>query len=155
MDLGFIYKFRKCRLGGAVQNVGTELKLYEQSSPLPLVYKSGLAYNLHDMIWVSGQFFKYNDEDPGFNLGAEAGLRITAVDILYLRAGYRSGMGENAGSGITTGAGIKGRDVEFNYAFTPLGDIGSSHLITLAYKFKGLKKTLKPVKRNTDYWSRW
>lgn len=150
-DGGVIYRGENIRIGVAAQNWGGKLKLYEQSSALPCSYTAGVAYPAYNSVWVAGQVRKYVDGGLVSSLGIEVGIGVAGYSSIYLRGGYRSGPADE-GSGITAGFGIKDRSLEFNYAVTPLGEIGISHLFTFTYKLKGQKKVQSQRKAKKGYW---
>lgn len=134
-DAGGIYTRGKWRFGVSVQNAGAPLKLYEEAFDLPLSVKAGLMYRGWRYAALSAQLTRYLGEDPFLSLGAEAPVLLTSRNTVFLRGGYRTGSSSGAGSGLSLGIGVRDRRLEFNYALTPMGDLGAAHRATISYKF--------------------
>jgi len=135
VDVGALYSGRGWRVGASVQNLGTELKLNDTAFPLPLSAKAGGMVRVWQAVTFSAQATKYINETPYFGFGFEAPMTLTPRDFLFFRAGYRTGSSAGAGSGISLGLGIRDNMLEFNYAFTPMGDLGAAHRFSLGYRF--------------------
>lgn len=133
-DLGFVKKYENLKLGLAVRNLGTRLKLYKESFALPLTFRGGAAYRLNDMFWFAADAFQ-TGSGLIFAGGAEGELPVTPAETVYARAGYKTGRSRNAGSGISAGVGLKSGELRFDYAFAPFGDLGDSHRLTVSFKF--------------------
>lgn len=138
LDLGGKYTANRGRytIGAMVQNVGTQLSsLGEETDPLPTALRVGGSLTPRDAFTiVSGDAFVSYDRKPGFALGAE----VTKLDPLSLRAGWnsygadmRAANSDDNLAGFSFGVGIKFRAFEFSYAFSPSGDLGDTHRITL------------------------
>ncbi|MFA6435008.1 MAG: PorV/PorQ family protein [Elusimicrobiales bacterium] len=131
-DLGVI---KKCgaslRLGAAAQNFGTPIKLYTDSFDLPRTYRGGAAYRVTDRLWVSGEAVKAGASDVTVAAGAEGSIE----DTFLVRFGYKTGRAQYGGPGFSAGVGFREGDTSIDYAFTPFGDLGSTHRLTLSFRF--------------------
>ena len=150
-DAGVLYGFRAApvTLGLSVSNLGTKIKFEDESFPLPVVYRAGLAVR-------TGRFFPAvlaaeadfpNDSSAIFRTGVE----YTGFGLIALRAGYRTapgsqrsavlGQGFGGSSGISElygffmGLGFTINPVKIDYALLPYGELGSSHRFSLSMKF--------------------
>jgi hypothetical protein len=83
------------------------------------------------------------------NLGVEDWIH----DTFALRAGYQWNIPNNAlygWTGVTLGLGLKYKDFAFDYAFTPIGDLGNSHRLSATMRFGcKLAESGKEKKRTT------
>ncbi|OGS62257.1 MAG: hypothetical protein A3J79_01590, partial [Elusimicrobia bacterium RIFOXYB2_FULL_62_6] len=145
-DLGFIRKFENLKLGLAVLNLGTPVKLYKDSFALPLTFRGGAAYRVNERIWFAADAFQ-TGAGLGFAGGAEGELAVTPAETAFVRLGYKGGGAESAGSGITAGVGLKSGELRFDYAFAPYGDLGDSHRLTISFKFGGEREFLTREKK--------
>ena len=136
-DIGFIRNYDRLRLGFAVQNIGTKMKLYRESFDLPRISRGGAAYHLTDKYWVSVEGIKIGEGETFFAGGAEGEFNLTKSEIGFIRLGYKDGRSKNTGSGIAAGVGIKSGDLSGDYAFSSFGDLGDAHRITLSFRFGG------------------
>lgn len=134
-DAGGLYSRGKWRFGLSLQNAGAPLKLYEEAFALPLSVKAGAMYRGWRRAALSAQVTKYLGEDAFLGLGAEAPLMLTSRNTVFLRGGYRTGSSAGAGNGLSLGIGVRDNRLEFNYALTPMGDLGAVHRATISYKF--------------------
>jgi len=59
------------------------------------------------------------------------------VSILALRAGYKTMKNPDLGglTGVSGGMGINLGKFNFDYSFTPFGDLGISHRVSLLIRF--------------------
>jgi len=125
----------RVRLGVSAQNFGTRLNLYSESFDPPLTYRGGAAYRIGDMSWLTAEAVKAGQSAAAFAAGAEAGYSYGRKEAVFGRLGYMTGRSKNAGSGFSAGAGLRSNDLQIDYAFSPFGDLGDTHRITLTLKF--------------------
>jgi len=136
-DIGGMYFIpnTKLILGVNVQNLGTQMKFVEESFPLPLNVKIGAAYKtLGNAMTIVTDVNRPRDGDINVGLGTEYKI----MGIVNLRIGYRYTMGGNdlgSLSGLRTGIGIDIRDYKLDYAFTPYGELGQAHRVSLLASF--------------------
>ena len=110
--------------GLACQNIGSDLG----EDPLPLTYRGGVALNLRSLS-VAADAVKAIDDDIYFCTGLEWWIG----NILALRGGYRTG--QDVGSGISAGVGLRISKINLDYAYVPYGDLGNTHRVSLGIKF--------------------
>ncbi len=111
-------------LGVAFQNIGTKLG----SDPLPFIMKGGLAFR-RGSLTLAMDIAKPMDNKMYFCAGAEWWIR----DIIALRAGYKTN--QDIRAGFTVGMGFKKDKIQFDYAYVPYGDLGSTHRVSFGMKF--------------------
>lgn len=134
-DAGLLYFAPQWRFALAMENLGSGLKLYRQSFDLPLAYKAAAAYRAAGSAWLTAQLTHRPAGGLAGAAGAEYEAAVTERDSVFVRAGYKSGGDEGAGPGIAFGLGIGNPNLKFDYAFTPFGDLGSVHRISLSARF--------------------
>lgn len=133
-DLGFIYRYvysgNAVRFGAMVQNLGTDLRLYDLAFGTAKIIKLSAA-DTFDLFGykatIATQAVFHTDYDAQFMFGAEYWL----YDVFALRAGYKLG----AFNHPTFGAGIKYAGFEFDYAFMKYEELGNTHRFSLLYRF--------------------
>jgi len=140
LDLGALYDFpwldRQFTAGFSVQNLGPGVKFNSKSFALPLTFKAGLSHRIYEKgLLVSLDLSKPVDNYPSIAVGLEHPLSSR----LYLRSGYRYRQHGNelgAFSGLAAGLGFIYDNLSFDYAFSPFGDLGAAHRISLAFRFQ-------------------
>jgi hypothetical protein len=150
-DAGLLYGFETVplTLGLAVSNLGTKIKFVDESYPLPLLYRAGLAVRTGGAFpaVIAAQADFPNDAGASFR----AGLEYTGFEYIAFRAGYRTspasqrdavlGKGFGGSSGISElygffmGLGFMLSPVRIDYALLPYGELGSSHRFSVGMKF--------------------
>ena len=136
LDLGLIKTYGDTvRLGLAAQNIGTSLKLYSGSFSLPRTYRGGAAYRVRGIAWLTAEGVKAGESDIVFAAGAEGEYPFSLKEKVFARLGCRVGSSRNAGAVISAGAGLRSNDLRIDYAFSPIGDLGDTHRISLTIEF--------------------
>jgi hypothetical protein len=130
LDAGAMYKtpLKGLQAGVSVANLGTKAKLYEESYSLPLEGRLGWRYDI-SVIGVMQDFILSGTEKPGI----AAGLECRPVQILAIRAGYRTGSDYDGFSGLRAGLGLNWHGIGVDYAFAPYGKLGASHRVAISY----------------------
>ena len=123
------------RLGASVLNFGTKMKLYNESFDLPLTYRVGAAYRVEGAVWLTAEAVKPAQSAAAFAGGAEVEYSFGRTETVFARLGYTTGRAGNAGSGLSAGAGLRSGDLRIDYAFSPFGDLGDTHRVTLTFEF--------------------
>ena len=116
-------------VGVAVQNLGTKMKFISQSDKLPLNLKAGAAYEFMPGLTLALDLNKPIDNSLRLN----AGLEYWPANMFALRVGY-DGMNE-AGNGMTAGAGFRFQDFALDYAWVDGGDLDDAHRVSLNFVF--------------------
>lgn len=136
-DAGLLKTYGDWRFGASASNFGSGMKLGSVSFPLPLALRAGAAWNFQDRLRVSADGVRAGESPAALALGAEAEFPAGTGESFYARAGYRTGRSRYAGPGASAGIGLKNGSLRVDYAFTPCGELGDSHRITIAMRFGG------------------
>ncbi|MBI5242681.1 MAG: PorV/PorQ family protein [Elusimicrobia bacterium] len=142
------------RCGAAVQNVGPDVRFIEEAFPLPLTGKIGLSFleplmagDARITFTMDGTFPRDRRPFPS------AGVEFMPVKFASVRAGYQGN--QDAEMGLSVGAGVKlinldfdwfsrfsyseypkwFPDIELDYAFVSLGDLGYVHRFGILARF--------------------
>ncbi len=108
-------------LGAAVQNVGGS------QDPLPLSARAGAAYAFPWEKTVETASVDEVESQGGYAL--RAGFEAALFKAFALRAGWVSGQ---IGGGFSGGAGVSWKDWILDYAFVPMGELGSVNQVSLS-----------------------
>ena len=167
-DLGilFISEINGLRIGAVISNFGPDLQMdgkdllfqhdvdnqsygnndqilgywKTEKYPLPFTFKVGLAMDVieqEDHKLTLGTDINYpNDNSPSMNVG----MQYTFMNMLSLRAGYKSLFLDNADESFTYGIGLAqevGRDLEltFDYSFTKMDKLDNTHQFSVGIRF--------------------
>ncbi|OGH58107.1 MAG: hypothetical protein A3J70_03370 [Elusimicrobia bacterium RIFCSPHIGHO2_02_FULL_61_10] len=136
LDAGLRWRlFEQFYVGAAVQNFGTDIKFQSEKFDLPLNYKFGAAF--HPLVFKSQTPLRLgidmnlpSDHRPYYN----AGLEIWPAEIFAVRIGYDRRR-RDLDRWFTGGFGIRMKAMEFNYTFTPAGDLKNAHRFNFGYEF--------------------
>ena len=123
-NVGLLIIGKFLSFGLTCQNIGSNLG----EDSLPLAYRAGIALKLESFN-IEADAVKEIDNDIYYC----AGLEWWIANILALRAGYRTG--QDIGSGISYGAGLKIGNTNIDYAYVPYGDLGTTQRISLKIRF--------------------
>lgn len=139
LDLGTLYRLpaqAPLSLGLAARNIGPGMRFQSERFPSPLTLAAGLAYRLPAglALAVDVQHKPYEGK-TALGIGTE----YAVLSALSVRAGY-SGLGarsEGSSSalsgvqGLGAGLGIRISRYQFDYAFTPFGELGNAQGVSL------------------------
>lgn len=135
IDLGALYRVRDLRgltLGGSLLNLGPTVKFGTAKEKLPTTVRLGGAYAFvlpYNEAVVALDLTKSILDKVRLGVGAE-----TVIDKAYaVRAGFTTR--NDAGIGVTAGLGWKGESLGVDYAFAPLGELGTAHRISLTLRW--------------------
>ena len=134
MDVGaaWITGFREIALGAAVQNIGSDITYIAESEKLPTTYRVGASGALplpvsQVTVRLAADLVQKRFEDAYGCYGAEIDVR----SIVFLRAGYTADTNRE-GDRFSVGGGLDLFDrLMVDYAWTPYGDLGSFHRISI------------------------
>lgn len=122
--------------GAVLQNAGTKLKYNEEEEMLPFAVRAGASRIFFEKLLVNLDINFPNDNDIFPSFGAEYSINIIEDADIALRAGYDGRQKDIDGfSCFTAGFGLEYRDYAFDYAFTPYGDLGDAHRVSLGISF--------------------
>ncbi|MBI4667995.1 MAG: PorV/PorQ family protein [Elusimicrobia bacterium] len=143
LDIGSLYNtpIKRLKAGIALQNLGPGMKFISTVSALPLTMATGFGYQLPQGP-ILALDFKYRPYSQKTNVSL--GMEYPVASLLVLRAGYLGALGNDIKpganklgdfTGLGTGFGIRVMGGQFDYAFTPMGELGNSHRMSLALRF--------------------
>ena len=132
----------KLDFGLAVQNFGGPLKFRSRSDPLPLIVRLGGAYRLpfgrDRRMHKSAAFFTDVNYLRDAGVFGGAGVEMTtAYDkgaVFAMRLGYRTAAAGGS-SGVSAGLGMDMSSYLIDYAYSPMGDIGNTHRVSVTVRF--------------------
>lgn len=143
-DIGLIGNHGDFRIGASAQNLGGKMKLYQEEFNLPQIYRGGIAYRAQDKYWLAVEARKLGEADISYAVGTEGEFSLGSTAIAFLRLGYNSGRSKNTGPGVSAGLGLSFLKFSLDYAFSPFGDLGDTHRISLAVRF-GKERELNAI----------
>ncbi|HTR81227.1 MAG TPA: PorV/PorQ family protein [Bacteroidota bacterium] len=141
-DFGIHYNtgFKTVQIGASVQNFGADVTYAQQSNPVPLLFRWGIAGDLigkdallssddENRIGVAFDLYQPNDYGQQEHLGVE----YEYAGVFALRAGYKFNYDYE---GLTLGAGVKQMvstvKLSLDYSYGSIGPyLGSVHRISL------------------------
>ncbi len=123
-------------LGAAVQNLGGKLKYETEDTKLPIMIKLGTGYKIKEN-WVASLDLVFpEDNQPTYAFGSDYKHKISDEMSISGRVGYNSRSTKVDGfNGVTIGFGFGYQICSLDYAWMPLGDLGSTHRISVGVKF--------------------
>jgi len=125
-------------LSVGARNVGGQLKFATAYDPLPLTFVVGQAVKPFRSLTLAADVLAPRDRAPYVSLGVEWRAPMTEGLTAALRAGYdgRARSSDVGGTtGVTLGGGLGFQRLGFDYAWTPLGDLGDTQRLSLSYRF--------------------
>jgi hypothetical protein len=130
----------KLALGFCLQNMGTSMKYIKEKTGLPLTVKAGASYlfdvGSYDSFIITGDINAPIDNTIGLNLGGEYNYNATEDIIISPRAGYKiSNNGLEGLKDVSLGTGFSFKNWSLDYAWTPYGELGITHQISILFKF--------------------
>lgn len=129
-------------VGVCLSNLGPPLKLGETADPLPLRPRAGFLWHVTPIFDAEIDTVFPVDQDPYAQIGLEARLLASALGsskpwTAAVRAGYdqNRARGLDGLAGMSAGLGFDFAALRVDYAWLPMGDLGSTNRITLAFRF--------------------
>jgi hypothetical protein len=138
VDAGAIFTLNDnaTSFGAVMQNAGTSLKYNEESENLPFVVKIGASRIFFEKFLVTFDLNLPNDNDIFPSFGAEYSINIMPEADIAIRAGYDGRQKDIDGfSSLNAGFGLSYMDYMFDYAFSPYGELGNVHRVSLGILF--------------------
>ncbi len=154
-DVGSLYDIgiMDWRVGARLTNIGSDIKYYDFSSPIPITFSMGTSIaplSTESQKWtVAADVVKQQDYIPYFSIGFE----YTALDMVSLRAGYKLNYSDTQDPGRATrnpiqasieawsvGGGVHATwselDVRVDYAFTDMKILNDVHRFSIHFGWK-------------------
>jgi hypothetical protein len=142
IDFGTLYftGFHDLRLALSVSNISQEKSFIRESSPLPLIFKFGIAMDLIKLFKTgsSNQLtFEIDALHPrDFTERVHFGLEYLFIDFIALRAGYKTNYDEDDLSfGVGLQPSLSGIDFKIDYAVNTFGRFDYVHRISFGFFF--------------------
>ncbi|MCL1972696.1 MAG: PorV/PorQ family protein [Endomicrobia bacterium] len=138
VDAGVIFTLSDnvTSFGAMMQNAGTSIKYNEESEVLPFVVRTGVSRVFFEKLLVAFDVNFPNDNDVFPSFGAEYSLNVMPDADIAIRAGYDGRQKDIDGfSRMNAGFGFKYTDYMFDYAFSPHGELGNVHRVSLGILF--------------------
>lgn len=123
------------RLAVTASNLGGGMKFDTESNPLPLTMKMGAAVSpFKNMLLATDVVFPKGNE-MNVLVGAELALTPNELTRLCARAGLNMREMRDGLNGLSVGLGATLHFFTLDYAFVPLGELGTTHRISLTFDF--------------------
>lgn len=122
----------------SAQNLGGQLKFHEQGDPLPMLVTVGQALRIVKGLVVTLDLNAPRDRSLYPSFGLEWRVPMKQGLSGALRAGYDGRLkGEDSGglTGVSFGGGVGVQRFGFDYGWSPAGGLGSTHKLSLSYRF--------------------
>lgn len=122
------------RMALTAQNIMGTLRLDKENSPLPLIVRFGTLTKLSAYANLTADIIAVRDNLPYLALGLEGRLPVYKEMDVFLRAGGNTrAVNDLAGSrNFSLGTGLRYSSYQLDYAFSPFGDLGSVHRISIS-----------------------
>jgi hypothetical protein len=137
VDIGGLYRtgIEGFNLGFGFQNIGTNMKIYKRSFPLPFAMRAGISWSL-----LEGKFVVTMDVSKPIDnvVSLHFGSEYRFMKFLTLRGGYRykfDDIQEDPLTGFVGGAGLDIGQYQLNLTYTPYKELGESYRVSLIIKF--------------------
>ena len=122
----------------SAQNIAGQLKFHEFADPLPMVITLGQALKVTKALTVTLDMNAPRDRSLYPALGLEWRVPMQQGLSAALRAGYDGRLGGSDAGGLTGicfGGGLVVQRFGFDYGWSPAGGLGSTHKLSLSYRF--------------------
>jgi hypothetical protein len=131
------------RAAAVVRNLGSGLKFISQTDPFPRDWRVGFAgvQMLKKKLNLSLDYGQERKSDGAVYMGAE----YWPFPYVALRTGYAGANRES--EGLRAGAGLRVKNVSFDYAYSQYGDLGFTHRYEFCVRFGALASRLTPEAR--------
>ncbi|MCG2726298.1 MAG: PorV/PorQ family protein [Elusimicrobia bacterium] len=123
------------RLGIMLTNFGQGLKFDTESNALPMTLKLAGALNPFKNFMLAADIVFPKQNKPNFILGAELNIKPNELTKLSIRGGLNSQMLDNSLGGFSFGLGATLHFFSLDYAFTPMGELGTAHRMSITFDF--------------------
>jgi Type IX secretion system protein PorV len=123
------------RLGIMFSNFGQGLKFDQESNALPMTLKLAGALNPFKNFLLSADVVLPKQDKPNFILGAELNTQPNELTKLSIRGGLNSQLLRDNLSGFSFGLGATLHFFSLDYAFTPMGELGTAHRMSITFDF--------------------
>ncbi len=123
------------RLAVTATNMGGGLRYDQESNPLPLTFKLGGAVNPFRNMLLAADVVMPKQNRPDLVLGAELATTPNELTRLCVRGGLDAQRMRDGLGGLSLGLGATLHFFSLDYAFVPMGELGTTHRISLTFDF--------------------
>jgi hypothetical protein len=144
-DIGALYAAQEIKgltLGAALQNLGPKIRFQGPSEDLPLNLRMGAGYAFDAKGTKNTLSFDLTQQ-RGQGLLMAAGAEIVLAKVMAIRLGFASR--NNAGWGLTAGAGWVWKGASLDYGIAPYGDLGVAQRVSLTLRWGEERAPQRPV----------
>lgn len=136
LDFGLRGRFldKKLDIGFSFSNLGSDIKLNNNSHALPFIMRFGAGYRIINNLTAAVQINIPDDNEISVNAGSEYLLGSSTEFPVSIRAGYRSNNSLGGIAGFSFGFGVLINKIQFDYALSPYDKLGAAHRISLSLK---------------------
>lgn len=134
-DLGVLFtpeELPGLSFGVSLMNLGPNVRFIRDRSPLPSTGRAGAAYTFGPASNRTTATFDVT-KTRSDRVRAGAGIETTVAGILAIRGGFTTR--NDADVGVTGGFGIMLHGMSADYAFSPYGDLGFAHRMSLTFRW--------------------
>lgn len=138
IGLNLPYMFdNRFRISLTAQNIMGTLRYDKEQAALPLMLRLGTVTKFSDYFNLTGDIAASRDNLPYLAMGGEVKLPVYDDMDTFLRAGFNTrAISDVSGArNVSFGGGLRYKDYQFDYAFSPFGDLGSVHRLSVAVTF--------------------
>ncbi|HRY28721.1 MAG TPA: PorV/PorQ family protein [Elusimicrobiota bacterium] len=150
-DFGVAYDtpLKYVRVAAALQNTGNDVAFRQDQEKLPRALRLGMqgAFFNRQFQWAAE-----GRKLSGGALAVKGGMGFRPFPNMILRMGFDSGL-RDIFLGVTTGVGFRLRNVDIDYAFVPLGNLGTTQRMTLAWRIGKTAPRTRNAERPPSLWS--
>jgi len=155
LDAGLLsepYLNGKLQFGLSMSNLGGKLKYEQTEEDLPVTYRVGSSLTLFERWLISGDLSSSKGSDVQYALGTEYLTSVSKEFKLIGRIGFNSHVASNVedGTGIMAGLGFKWSQMGLDYAFSPYGELGTTHRISLNFSLGGDDDRPQRIRHEND-----
>lgn len=124
-------------IGLSAQNIMGTLRYDKEDAPLPLVLRFGTLTRLGEYLNLTADIVSARDSLPYLAMGAEARVAAHKELDVFLRSGFNTRAIADLGGlrNVSLGAGVRLSSYNFDYAFSPFGDLGTVHRLSAGIAF--------------------
>lgn len=132
------------RLSLVIQNIGGALKYDQKADPLPLNIRIGSQLKFLEDLTIGVDINSPRDNSLYFSAGGEYLVHYDNFSVAG-RLGYNTRTAGDLGglTGFSLGLGAERGSLALDYAFAPFGELGSSHKLSVAFRFESLTAVQK------------
>ncbi len=125
------------RMSLTAQNIMGTLRYDKEDAPLPLILRFGTVTKITEYFNLTADIIASRDNLPFLAMGGEVKIPIYVDMDAFLRAGFNTRAVSDLGGtrNVGLGGGLRYTDYQFDYAFSPFGDLGSVHRLSASMTF--------------------